>query len=126
MLGCGLANLKNDRDKLETGKNRLFQILVSESAHLLWKIRCQWVIGEDANPNHKPCRNEALNRWTKMLIDRINGEILAANNPSLRKAASRRVVHKTWKAFVRFRHGKVVPMEDLPRFLVGMRRREPP
>lgn len=44
-LGCGLANFTTEEKPL-TGKNRLYKILVSESAFLIWKLRCERAIGD--------------------------------------------------------------------------------
>jgi hypothetical protein len=44
ILGCGLPNFTKDNKPL-TGKNRLYKILVSESAFLIWKLRCERTIG---------------------------------------------------------------------------------
>lgn len=41
ILGCGLAEFKDDGDRLHPGAARLFRILVSESAFLIWSMRCQ-------------------------------------------------------------------------------------
>jgi len=49
-LGCGLSNytLKNGRP--DTGLNRLYTILISESTYLIWRIRCEWKISHEGNP----------------------------------------------------------------------------
>ncbi|KAI5986632.1 hypothetical protein EDD15DRAFT_2389828 [Pisolithus albus] len=44
ILGAGLADFRHKGKRL-LGKNRLFQILVLESAHLIWKIRCPQQMG---------------------------------------------------------------------------------
>ncbi|KAG1745582.1 hypothetical protein EDD22DRAFT_786041 [Suillus occidentalis] len=44
ILGCNLAAFRNDNGKRLIGKSRLFKIIVLESAHLIWKLRCERVI----------------------------------------------------------------------------------
>ncbi|KAJ4463450.1 hypothetical protein C8R41DRAFT_898810 [Lentinula lateritia] len=57
ILGCGLANFKNDDNKPLSGDSRLYRILISESTYLIWKLRCE--------------RNEIIRRWRKTLENRI-------------------------------------------------------
>jgi len=40
ILGCGIA-VHTKNGKPDTGLNRLFRIIMSESAHLIWKLRCE-------------------------------------------------------------------------------------
>ncbi|KAJ7030493.1 hypothetical protein C8F04DRAFT_1211681 [Mycena alexandri] len=40
ILACGLVDVQNSAGKSDKGANRLFRILISETAHLIWKIRC--------------------------------------------------------------------------------------
>ncbi|KAF8235244.1 hypothetical protein L208DRAFT_1542493, partial [Tricholoma matsutake] len=38
ILGCVLADFKSEKGKKLHGKNHLFEILITESAHLIWKL----------------------------------------------------------------------------------------
>jgi len=38
ILGGGLTNFKKDNGQLDTAKNRLYRILITESAHLIWVL----------------------------------------------------------------------------------------
>ena len=49
ILGCGLATYSKD-DKPDSGLNRLFKIIISESAHLIWKLRCERRIAKKDDP----------------------------------------------------------------------------
>ena len=40
MTGCGLAEFKNQEGKALKDVNQLYWILISESAHFTWKLRC--------------------------------------------------------------------------------------
>ncbi|PPQ86386.1 hypothetical protein CVT26_004754, partial [Gymnopilus dilepis] len=53
ILGCGLASFRatDRRKKILHGANRLFAILVSESAHLAWKISRTFKVEHDSNPD---------------------------------------------------------------------------
>ena len=46
ILGCGLANFQTI-GKPDTGKNRLYRIIVSETAFLIWKLRNERRIRDD-------------------------------------------------------------------------------
>ncbi|KAJ3817970.1 ribonuclease H-like domain-containing protein, partial [Lentinula raphanica] len=41
ILGCGLADIRNEKGERLSGKSRLWRILVSETAYLIWKLRCE-------------------------------------------------------------------------------------
>jgi ribonuclease HI len=41
IISAGLANFKNEEGKMKPGEARLYRILMAESAHLVWKIRCE-------------------------------------------------------------------------------------
>ncbi|KAJ3855451.1 hypothetical protein EV368DRAFT_72288 [Lentinula lateritia] len=59
ILCCGLADFKNAEGKRETGQSRLFRILISESAYLIWKIRNERVI----NNKPPPAGMQIMNQW---------------------------------------------------------------
>ena len=44
ILGCRLADYRSPKDQPLTRANRLHALIVSESAHLIWKIRGDWKI----------------------------------------------------------------------------------
>jgi hypothetical protein len=58
VLGCGMPNFTADGKQL-TGKNRLYKILILESAFLIWKLRCERAV---AGKTHS--ETEIHNRWT--------------------------------------------------------------
>jgi ribonuclease HI len=47
ILGCGLAEFRDDKGKLKRGTQRLYRILISESAYLIWKLRNDRVISNN-------------------------------------------------------------------------------
>ncbi|KAJ6528953.1 hypothetical protein B0H19DRAFT_1214591 [Mycena capillaripes] len=58
ILGCGLAEFKDSKGKNMQHASRLFRIIVSESAHLIWKVRNERVIR-----GRKHTESEIHNRW---------------------------------------------------------------
>ncbi|KAJ7064028.1 hypothetical protein C8F01DRAFT_984071, partial [Mycena amicta] len=53
VLGAGLAVFRDPNGKELKGSSRLYKILLSESVFLIWKIRCEVVIQNDAVPKHE-------------------------------------------------------------------------
>ncbi|KAE9405070.1 hypothetical protein BT96DRAFT_1068610 [Gymnopus androsaceus JB14] len=43
ILGCALIIIKDSEGKHKTRDSRLYRMLVSESTHLIWKMRCDRV-----------------------------------------------------------------------------------
>jgi len=64
IICCSLTEFKTEDGKHILGANCLWRILVSESAHLIWKLRCKRVI---RNENTPFTEEEIRNRWYKML-----------------------------------------------------------
>jgi ribonuclease HI len=73
---CSLGVFIDQRNKLNTSTVRLYRILISESAHLIWKLRCECVIGCDGEP---PTIKEVQNRWSKIMNERLEIDINLMN-----------------------------------------------
>jgi ribonuclease HI len=127
ILACGLANFKNDNGTILHGQNRLFSILISESAHLIWKLRCERRIQNGDDPEKLPSEAEVHNRWVSTINKRLLLDQLMTNQSKYgKKALKPRVVAQTWDRVLLNR-------ENLPRdwirqsgVLVGMRPQRPP
>ena len=61
ILGCGLAAFRRDNQP-DQGKNRLYRILVSETAFLVWKMRNERRIAKEDAPKSKQSTSETYNR----------------------------------------------------------------
>lgn len=68
ILGCGLAAFETE-GKLDKGKGRLFHILVSETAYLVWRLRNERRIQDAEGPTKST--NEIYNRWMSTINKRI-------------------------------------------------------
>ena len=68
ILGCGLATFESG-GKPDKGKGRLYHILVSETAYLIWKLRNERRIRDDEGPPQSA--NEVQNRWTSTINKRL-------------------------------------------------------
>jgi ribonuclease HI len=60
ILGCGLAEFRDDKGKPKRGTQRLYRILMSESAYLIWRLRNNRVISRDGVP---ATEDEIVNKW---------------------------------------------------------------
>ncbi|KAJ3996504.1 hypothetical protein F5050DRAFT_1571392, partial [Lentinula boryana] len=95
ILGCSLAKITNPKNgKPVTGENRLWRIIIAESAHLIWTTRCQRVI---TNEGRHPSKSELQNKWTKMMNDRLELDCRLTNLKLGTKAIPKKLVLRTWK-----------------------------
>ena len=70
ILGCGLAAFETEGEP-DKGKGRLLHILVSERAHLVWRLRNDRRIRDDEGLAQS--MNEVYNRWMSTINKRITG-----------------------------------------------------
>ena len=107
ILGCGLAEFKTN-DKIDKGKNRLYRILVSETAYLIWKMRNERRIRDGDTPGHEQQEREIRNRWTHALNKRLTIDRALTNDIKFgKRALSEKTVIKTW-------HGCLDNENELP------------
>lgn len=97
ILGAALCQPIDRRGKRRRGTARLFRILITESAHLIWKLRCERVIQREGDPRKWHTLPEIQNRW----YSAINGRLVfdqAMTKPSFGpKALKRGTVLRTWQ-----------------------------
>ncbi|KAJ3507816.1 hypothetical protein NMY22_g16814 [Coprinellus aureogranulatus] len=97
ILSCGFQIKKNAR----IGDNRLATIVISESAWLIWALRCRWVIDDEGAPNKEISPPEAANTWLKMINAKLTLDILASNEKRYRnKSIAKQLVTETWTQVV--------------------------
>ncbi|KAF9073030.1 hypothetical protein BDP27DRAFT_1216478, partial [Rhodocollybia butyracea] len=95
VLGCGLAVVtKANNETRLTGDTRLWRILIAESAYLIWKLRCEWVIG---NENAQFSNAEIQNRWEAMINERLQLDCRMTHKKYERRGVSKRLVNQTWR-----------------------------
>ncbi|KAJ7906125.1 hypothetical protein B0H13DRAFT_1568251, partial [Mycena leptocephala] len=93
IIGCGLAQFKSSKGKKCNEANRLFKILVSESAfNLVWKLRNDRVVH-----GRVPTETEIHNRWvnsinTRLRLDRLLTDTTRYGN----RAMNIKTVLRTW------------------------------
>ena len=87
IMACAATKKRN------AGESRLFRILISESAHLIWRLRCERVINEQPPFSDR----EVKNRWLKTINMRLRLDRLLTNkNKYGRRAFDPNSVKTTW------------------------------
>ncbi|KAJ7090686.1 hypothetical protein C8R44DRAFT_955817 [Mycena epipterygia] len=120
VLGCGLAEFRDDKGKVRRGTQRLYRILISESAYLIWKLRNDRVISRDGAPASE---EEILNKWKFTVNQRLQIDKVLANRPirGKRPALARKVVLETWSGMLDNENSLPADWLQEPRVLVGSR-----
>ncbi|KAJ3816644.1 hypothetical protein F5880DRAFT_1626472 [Lentinula raphanica] len=102
ILGCGVVSLRDGNKKLLPGESRLYRIIVSESAHLIWKLRNERVINE--RPPFSKAQIER--RWRTTIQGRYQIDCILTSNKFGKRQLPSRVKSRTW--------GKVIQTAQLP------------
>ncbi|KAJ7502314.1 hypothetical protein B0H11DRAFT_2155249 [Mycena galericulata] len=68
ILGCGLVTFRDENNRCSPARARLYKIIVTESLHLIWKLRCEHVIGRGGE---HASEQEIHNRWLHVINERI-------------------------------------------------------
>jgi ribonuclease HI len=120
ILGCGLAEFRDDKGKLKRGSQRLYRILISESAYLIWKLRNDRVISRAGAPTTK---EEIINKWKFAINQRLQVDIMLANRPmrGKRPALASKLVLETWSGILDNERSLPANWLREPRVLVGNR-----
>jgi hypothetical protein len=101
IIGAGLAVIKTTNDKRKTGDERLWKILIAESAYLIWKMRCERVIQKDNSPFSE---KEIENRWSFVINERLQLDRRMASGKYGKKGVSPKIVRATWQGLLYQEH----------------------
>ena len=127
MLGGGLANFKNRKGKPDAGKNRLYRILMTESMHLIWVLRCERRIANRDDPQNHHTEETVRERWYRQINGRMQIDCLLTNSFLYeRKALKTKKVHATWAKCSTDRTSLHSEWCKHPGVLVGKTPRRPP
>ncbi|KAJ7200337.1 hypothetical protein GGX14DRAFT_372352, partial [Mycena pura] len=120
ILGCGLAEFRDTRRKVDQGARRLYRILMSESAYLIWRLRNERVIDRAGEPASE---EEIENKFKFAINQRLQMDKVLANRPrrGRRPALHPKIVLETWSGILD--NELSLPKDWLrePRVLVGNR-----
>ncbi|KIJ09911.1 hypothetical protein PAXINDRAFT_164334 [Paxillus involutus ATCC 200175] len=120
IMGSQAIELRNNNNKKSEGKMRLFQILTTEAAHLIWKLQCERVIKLEGREDLFHSTTEIHNRWVTIINTRLKHDRILAD------PVRYDLVLKTWSGVLMNEH-------DLPNdwirqtgVLVGIAPQRPP
>jgi hypothetical protein len=101
ILGCGSIGASPSRGRPtkdevtriteEKASKRLLRVLISETAYLIWLLRCKAVIG-----GRNSGGDTVKTRWTAQISERRMMDYLTATRLS-RSKTHKRTLHNTWK-----------------------------
>lgn len=110
-----------------TGKSRLFKIIVLESAHLIWKLRCERVIKNEGIKEKYHTETEIYNRWVHAINMRFKFDRLLTDTKRYgKKALKVETVLKTWSGILLNKDNLLDNWIRKTGVLVGMAPRRPP
>jgi ribonuclease HI len=120
ILGCGLAEFHTVDGKKDEGAGRLYRILMSEAAYLIWKIRNERVINRDGEP---ATEQEIINKWYYHINYRLKVDTTLATHPPEGKkmTLAPRKVLETWSGILDNEGAMPANLLRDPRVLVGGR-----
>ena len=127
LLGCCLVNYKRENGLPDSGRNRLFRIVVSESMYMIWKLRCERAIswGNDPTKVHPP--HEIHNKWLQAINARLRTDSVRTNVKIFKKKSlDTKVVLRTWEKCLKDNLHKVKNWCGKTGVLVGIVPRRPP
>lgn len=130
ILGCGALNLPHTTDNTDLedkaraarkrGASRLLRLLLSESAHLIWTLRCERVIGGTAHPEETIAKRWQNNIDRRLQIDRA----IACKNRRNKKSIAQ--VRNTWADVIETTPPMSNDWVTTHEVLVGIRLPRPP
>ncbi|KAF9487573.1 hypothetical protein BDN71DRAFT_1404525 [Pleurotus eryngii] len=94
IVACALTKTNREKKDRDPGGDRLWRILVSESAYLIWKLQCERVI---QNENTPFTTQEVNNRWTATINARLDLDCEMTNENLGKHKLNTKVVLQTWK-----------------------------
>ncbi|KAJ7572423.1 hypothetical protein C8J56DRAFT_807628 [Mycena floridula] len=98
-LGCGLVKFHNADGRLLLGATRLFRVLVAETVHTIWKIRCDIVLKRNNVPM---AAAQVHNMWVHALNERLKTDCLMTNQSHYgKRALNSDLVLCTWSGTLR-------------------------
>ena len=126
VLGCGLAHFTTN-NKPDKGKNRLYRIIMSETAYLIWKLRNERRIRDgDGNERHDIIA-ETTTRWVKAINKRLtNDRYLTDNKRFGKRALKEKLVQRTWTGCLEDEEGLPNNWYNRKEVLVGISWASPP
>lgn len=96
ILGAFATGFGKDALPKKSGPDRLYRILISEAAYLIWKLRCERVIQREGDPTHYHSSIEIAHRWTAAMNNRLTLDREMTRFGLSKRAIKKKVVISTW------------------------------
>ncbi|EAU86973.2 hypothetical protein CC1G_08444 [Coprinopsis cinerea okayama7 len=97
IMGVNLVTIRSEDGTAAPGATRLFRILVSEAAYLIWVLRCEWRIGKEADARMIPTAEHIRNRLLANINKRLRFDRILTNRRAYgKKALKPRLIEATW------------------------------
>ncbi|KAH9834580.1 uncharacterized protein C8Q71DRAFT_711257 [Rhodofomes roseus] len=106
--------------KRKESSARLWRIIIPETAHLIWKLRCERVIGHADEDGWEHSRREIIRRWYATINRRLQIDMIATNKRFGHLAKNRALVWSTWTGTIGDELGLQEDWTRVPRVLVGI------
>ncbi|KAK0438285.1 hypothetical protein EV421DRAFT_1891991 [Armillaria borealis] len=99
VLGATLIQIKMPEGGVDLAATRLYHILMTETVHMIWKIRCQRRIQRgDDTPEKWHTDDEIQNMWIDVMNKRLPIDRLLVNSSRYgSKALKKKTVLSTWR-----------------------------
>jgi ribonuclease HI len=125
IVGCAMASFLTKTGQRRPGAERLYRILMTESAHLIWRIRCERIL-ERSNKEEWHTTGEIQNRWLYAINKRLSLDQAMTNKKYETKAISAKTVLNTWSGTLPNELSLPDNWINLPGVLVGIGPSEQP
>ena len=79
VLGGDLTNFRKADGKQDVAKNRLYMMLITEAAHLIWVLQFERRIANSDNPEGYHTVEAVRNRWHRRINERMQIDYLLTN-----------------------------------------------
>ncbi|EJD38460.1 hypothetical protein AURDEDRAFT_25537, partial [Auricularia subglabra TFB-10046 SS5] len=97
ILGCASRACEGSWGPRSVSVERSYRIVVSESAFMIWKIRCEKRIGHAEDPEWQLPAEAIKKKWNKMLSVRYFRDLKLTNKKRYgRRALDEHLVRWTW------------------------------
>lgn len=101
IIASTTPNFRTEEGKIMAGANRLYKILITESAHLIWKLRNKRIF-RGPDDEEFSSSTETHNRWVRAINTRLELDIAMTNKKFERSGAiPRRRVLQTWRGVLK-------------------------
>ncbi|KAH9831461.1 uncharacterized protein C8Q71DRAFT_679920, partial [Rhodofomes roseus] len=119
ILGMGTKAWRTKKDKRRPSAERLWRILISEAAFMIWKLRCERVINHSDDEDWEHSRQEIRARWVATINRRLHLDMSMTHKRFGRQALNKDMVTNTWKGTLHDESALPDDWTGMNRVLVG-------